>query len=579
MTTAARLFTSRSQPGEVDEGMFLGGIKPKPRDMPRNVALRGERQAFSSVFRGVFIPFSCLTYFRTPIISTKMGTQKNGKKVYSAFGERLIALRQAAGIPRQADFARRVKAAQQTVSRWEAGLSRPREKQLPLIATVLDVKIDDLLLAAGYAVKNKNTVTSFDQPFPVDALPPETFERFCAYLLDRLYPNATVHQAGARGHTQDGTDILVTMPEGEVHSFQCKRTEEFGPQKVHTAVAIHTVKADKKFLLLSRVASPQAREAVSTHKDWDLWDRDDLSAKVRGLPKIDQIALVDIFFPGHRFPLLGITEEGIWETTKEFFAPFENASSLFNHAWKLVGRDKVLAEFVSHLKNDVARVVFLVGAGGSGKSHVLKRAIEQYEIDTKGTTIRFLSRTTEVTKKSLEELGTKPSLLIVDDAHDRTDLPLLFQFAATTSNVKLVIALRPYGLDHLKAQAANFSLAEATKEVKLEPLTKAEAEELAKQVLKKEKGPLLVAKDIASLTYDCPLATVVGAQIVAREKMHFDLASNEASFRSTLFSRFERIIAGKIGPKSDGEPLKRLLRVLVAFSALLSRRQISVGAD
>ena len=85
--------------------------------------------------------------------------------------------------------------------------------------------------------------------------------------------------------------------------------------------------------------------------------------------------------------------------------------------------------------------------------------------------------------------------------------------------------------------------------MKLEPLSKEEAEELAKQVLRKEKGPLQAAKDIAILTYDCPLATVVGAQIVAREKKHFDLATNEAAFRSTLFGRFESVIAGEIGQR------------------------------
>ncbi len=310
-----------------------------------------------------------------------------------------------------------------------------------LIASVLGVNVSDLRLAAGYSVKT--VVATFDQPFPVDALSPESFERFCAYLLQRLYPNATVHQMGARGHAQDGTDIVVTLSDGTVYSFQCKRTEEFGPQKVHTAIAIHTVKADKKFLVLSRVASPQTRAAVAAHKGWGLWDRDDLSAKIWGLPKIDQIALVDIFFARRRFELLGVTEEGVWETTKDFFAPFESASGLFNHAWTLVGRDKVLAELDSSLKDRAACVVFLIGSGGSGKSRVLKQAIEGYEASHKATTVRFLSRTTEVTKKSLEELGNKPALLIVDDAHDRTDLPLLFQFVATTDNVRIVLALRP----------------------------------------------------------------------------------------------------------------------------------------
>jgi len=184
--------------------------------------------------------------FHTPNVCMKKGTHNGVPKApYPDLGQRLVQWRKAAGISRQADFAARIKTKQQTVSRWEGGQSRPREKQLPLIASVLGAPVDELRAAAGYAAKT--VVATFDQPFPVDALAPESFERFCAYLLQRLYPNGAVHQMGGRGHTQDGTDILVTMPDGLVHSFQCKRSEEFGPQKVHTAVATHQVKADKKF--------------------------------------------------------------------------------------------------------------------------------------------------------------------------------------------------------------------------------------------------------------------------------------------------------------------------------------------
>ncbi len=474
-----------------------------------------------------------------------------------------MRLRLAARIERQADFAKMIGATQQTVSRWEGGLSRPRENQIPKIASALGVAPEQLLKSAGYAVPT--VVASFDKPFPVDALPPETFERLCAYLLQRIYPDAEVHQAGGRGHTQDGTDVMVTLPNGTKYSFQCKRVEEFGPQKVHAAVAKHTIKAGKKVLVLSRVASPQTREALAMHKGWELWDKDDLSLKIRALSKLDQLALVDIFFSGRRFELIGITEEGIWETTAEFFAAFQNEKALFNHTWKLVGRTEPLQELSGHLKDDRARIVFLVGSGGSGKSRVLKDTIESYAASHKATTVQFLTRTAEVTKRSLEQLGEKPSLLVVDDAHDRSDLPLLFQFAATTSHTKLVLALRPYGLDHMKAQASNFSLINSAREVKLAALSKAEAQELAEQVLKKENGPLEVAKDIANLTYDCPLATVVGAQIVARDRKHFDLAKNEDAFRSTLFGKFESVIAGELGQKSDAEPIKKLLRAIALF--------------
>jgi hypothetical protein len=224
--------------------------------------------------------------------------------------------------------------------------------------------------AAGYSAPT--VVASFDKPFPVDALTPDSFERLCAHLLQRMYPDAEVHRAGGQGHTQDGTDVMVTLPNGTKHSFQCKRVEEFGPQKVHAAVAKHTMKANKKVLVLSRVASPQTREALAMHKGWELWDKDDLSLKIRALAKVDQLALVDIFFPGRRFELLGVTEEGVWETTAEFFAAFQNEKALFNHTWKLVGRTEPLQELFEQLKDERVRIAFLVGSGGSGKSRVLK---------------------------------------------------------------------------------------------------------------------------------------------------------------------------------------------------------------
>ncbi|SEH40331.1 ATPase [Tardiphaga sp. OK245] len=482
---------------------------------------------------------------------------------YSAFGSLLTTLRRAQKIDRQDDLATLLDVKQQTVSRWEAGTSRPREKQLPLIASKLSANLGDLRAAAGFT--DETVVASFDQPFPIDALSPESFERFTAALLQRLYPEAAVHQMGGRGHTQDGTDILATMSDGAVYSFQCKRTEEFGPQKVHAAVSKHTVNAVRKIIVLSRVASPQAREAIASYKGWDIWDRDDLSLKLRGLAKVDQLSLVDIFFSGRRFELLGITEESVWETAQDFFAAFENADGLFNHVWNLVGREGSLAELTGHLTNDKSRVIFLTGSGGSGKTRVLKEGIARYGASGKRQIVLFLSRTAEITKKSLEELGHRPALLVVDDAHDRTDLSLLFQYTAVTKGVRLVLALRPYGLSHLKAQASNFSLLESIGEVVLPALTKDEAEQLALQVLKKEAGPLHVAKDIARLTYDCPLATVVGAQIVAREKKHLDLAKNEEDFRITLFGRFEDVIAGELGQKADAEPLKRLLKVLALF--------------
>ncbi len=484
------------------------------------------------------------------------------RKPYFAFGALLSELRKKAGITHQSELAKLVGLAQQTVSRWESGISRPRGKQMPALASALNSDVDELLAAAGYSTQK--VVATFDQPFPIDALNPESFERFCLYFLAKRYPDAGVHRMGKQGHTQDGLDVEVIFPDKTRYTFQCKRVQQFGPAKVHTAVAQHTRKADKKLLFLSRIASPKARAAVGEYEDWDIWDKEDISLETRGLPKNEQVKLVDIFFKGQHLALLGETEPGPWQTETDFFAPFMGEYSVFNHVWDLVGRDAEICRIAQDLTSPKVRLIFLVGTGGAGKSRVLKQAIEPYESGHQSMMVRFLSPTEEVTNKSLEDLGDRQKVLVVDDAHERSDLQLLFQFAADPSNkTKLLISLRPYGLDYIKAQSSSYSLVgDVVSEIKLGPLTLPQATQLAAQVLEKFGGPVRVAKDIARLTIDCPLATVIGAQVVAREKKHFELAKEEDVFRLTLLGKFQNVIAGQIGNKGDEEAIRKLLRVL-----------------
>jgi transcriptional regulator with XRE-family HTH domain len=486
---------------------------------------------------------------------------------YGAFGELLAELRRKAGMAHQSDLAARVKSRQQTVSRWEAGLSRPRDTQVPVIAKALNADIAELLRAAGYSTKAP--AATFDQPFPIDALSPESFERFSFHLLQLLHPGAIVHRAGATGHAQEGLDIEVQLAKNRRYTFQCKRVDEFGPSKVHKAVADHTRNAIKKFILLSRIASPQARDAIQQHAGWDIWDKEDISLRIRNLPKREQIRLVDMFFRGQRLALLGEVEAGPWQTPDEFFAPFLTGHGVFSHAWQLVGKGPEVEALKAALLDEKVRAVFLTGAGGAGKSRIVKEAIEALP-PVPNSLVVFLSPTEEVTNKSLEDLGERMKILVVDDAHDRADLQLLFQFAAVPENkATLLLAFRPYGLEYIKAQAAGFAVAgERVREVKLEPLTLDEATRLAQQALEQHGGPAALAKDIARLTRDCPLATVVGAIVVSKDKRHIMLVGNEDQFRSTLLGRFQDVIAGEIGGSSDADPIRRLLRVLALLQPI-----------
>lgn len=499
---------------------------------------------------------------------------------YKELGELILSLRLKAGISQQSDLAALIKKSQQTVSRWELGVTRPAFKEMPLLAKVLNVDVDTLLNSAGYGVKV--VVTPFDQPFPIDSLSPDSFERFCLYFLTALYAStgAAVHRVGTQGHTQDGLDIEVNFPDKSRLTFQCKRVDEFGPSKVKTAVAAHKRQAKKKHLVLSRIASPKARQALDGHIDWEIWDKEDMSKKIRQeLSREQQVRLVDIFFPGQRLALLGETEYGPWQTVEEFFAPYEDTTGIFSHGWQLVGRAEEVQSVIDSLCNEIARVVFLTGAGGAGKSRVLKEAVENYAVKHPDVLVRFLAPNQEISARSLQELGEQAKLIVVDDAHDRLDLAPLFQYVAVpASNATLLLASRPYGLELLKSQAANFSLSgDKTSTTKVAPLTLVQAEQLSTQVLKKFGGPLKAAKDIARITLDCTLATVIASHVVAKEPKHLELIKNEDAFRSTLMGRFQQIIAGDLGNKSDADAVKRLFKV-IALVQPFSPEDTSIAA-
>jgi transcriptional regulator with XRE-family HTH domain len=500
--------------------------------------------------------------------------------IYKNFGNLLIELRQKAGIIQQIDLARRINVTQQTVSRWELGFSRPRYNQLATIAAPLGADPERLLSAAGYTIqRSEPAVISFDLPFPMNQFPDwKTFERFCDYFLNLWYKyhpeykGANVHPFGTQGDKQGGIDIKVTLPRTEIHTFQCKHERKFGPAAIEEAVKEQTIQADKKYLLLSCTASSKARDKIATYPDWDIWDIEDISRKIRQeLPKEEQIKLVDTFFPGQHLALLGSDDAGPWQTAEKFFEPFLQENRIFNHCWNLVGRADEVNKIREVLADSTKNLVLIEGPGGIGKSRILKEVTSELEkFNNQGCLIRFLGNWQKINQKNLEDLGEVKKLLILDDAHDDTEnLPYLLKYAASPSNnAKILLTLRPYGLSFIKNQALQFGLDEESIEtIKLDYLTLDQVTNLAIQVLEKEKfeNPEKIASYIAKSTIDCPLVTVIGAQILAKENIdfEFEFIKENREFHNQLFSKFEKVIIGKIGQKNGDEKLiEKLFKVL-----------------
>ena len=233
------------------------------------------------------------------------------KPRYAAFGEKLLTLRISRGLSTQAELAQLLGVKQQTVSRWEAGSSRPRASEISKLAALLQVNADTLSHAAGYA--SEVAGISIDRPLPLAALTSDSFEFFSLDLLATLYrEQGVVHPSGKTGHKQHGIDIEVAFADGTTHTFQCKRESQFGAAKVLAAIEAQKIPAKKKHILLSRVASPEARRAIRTARGWDLWDQVDITRIFRTLPKAEQVRIADIFFPGQRFALTGESAAGPW---------------------------------------------------------------------------------------------------------------------------------------------------------------------------------------------------------------------------------------------------------------------------
>ncbi|SFV11392.1 Restriction endonuclease [Pseudoduganella namucuonensis] len=497
---------------------------------------------------------------------------------YVAFGELLARLRLAAGFAKQQELATALGVTQQSVSRWEKGLARPRSNDIPTLERLVGAKENELHIAAGYQVATEaprdKTATSHDRPLPLSALPPDTFESFCAVLLDRMYRprGGNVHRYGGAGHKQNGIDIVATGPFG-IHTFQCKRVNEFGAQKVHTAVAEQTYAADLKVLLLSSVASPKARDAMAAHAGWELWDREDITRKLHDLPLDDRLDIVDRYFSGQRLDLLGIDEPGPFQTPEAFFKPFLISDRFFNHCWEFVGRDTEVSQIVQHARDESVFLTCLVGAPGSGKSRVLREATQRLTENT-SLHVRFVSPTEEVKAHHLDKLRNTRggiTLLVVDDAHERDDLAAFLRHAAVPeNNTRLLLSLRPYGKETLRLQAANVSLLEPEVQfVDMRQQTKEQAQALAESVLSKCEGPQAAAVEIADATHTTPLVTVLAAQLVARDDVSVSLLGNAQEFRTYVLSRLQDVITATLVTGQDIPRLRAILRVVALLQPII----------
>jgi len=395
------------------------------------------------------------------------------------------------------------------------------------------------------------------------------FERFCLGFVKAQPGVRDARLYGTRGQDQKGIDIVADLDDGRTRTYQCRKWQDY-----HKADATNTVdethyEADEHVILVGCEVGTAVRDYMDGVEFWSVLDKEDISRAVREIePRERARRLVeDTFTVAWRRAFLGPPGPlGFWETD-DYFGGFLDETSLFRHSWELVGRAEILQQLAEQLSQGQARVVVLVGRGGIGKTRILRSLADAQ----KGSrTVLFADENVPMTAESVEELPWAGPLVVVDDAHQRDDLgPLIGRARSGEHHATLVLAIRPYRLDELRAQLSVAGLGpdEVWVSDPLDDLAQGDVESLARQALGEEHAHL--ADHLAVATADCPLVTVIGGQLLAQRAVPPELLEREADFRRTVLDRFRDEMLGRLGEEVDPAVAREALVLVSALGPVM----------
>ena len=412
-------------------------------------------------------------------------------------------------------------------------------------------------------------------------LPWDRFEAFCEELISRLPGVRETHRYGRTGSRQRGIDIVADFENGERWAFQCRQWKKFTKTDATKAIQETSYKADHFILTLSRSATSGIRDVCDSNPNWDVWDVGDISRKVRELPMHSAARLVEAHFgPSWRSAFLGLQGLTSFVPPNEFFRPFLNESALFNHAWQLVGRSDHIRQTHEFIESQQHNVGVLVGRGGIGKSKILHALAETFDSEHQGISLWFAAEGVPLTQGGADHLPFEPCVLVVDDAHRRSDLPTLLALSRQRSHVtKLLLSCRSQAIDGVRSQLTHsgFDAHEVVFLPVIEELSREEVTDLACQALGSEFSNL--AEQLAAATWDCPLVTVVGGQLVAKKAVAPEFLERDEDFRHTVLTRFRDILVGEVGDRIDTSLCKSLLDLVAAVQPIRLDNETTLEAE
>jgi hypothetical protein len=398
----------------------------------------------------------------------------------------------------------------------------------------------------------------------------ERFEEFCRDFVSRSPGVRRVSSYGRRGSKQKGIDFPAAMESGKTWSFQCKQVKDFTASQFRKVVEKDEYEADFHVLLLACQAGVPLRDGERKAAGWEVWDVTDISRMIRQLSPHDQRALVGTHFGSHvQETFLGVKGPAAFRDWQEHFAPYLRHGRLFHHRTPLVGRDEILESLDRFSVSPDICIAVLPGRGGVGKTKVL-HAFGQRQLDQgHDRQLLYADEGTPITVDTLQDIPAMATTIVVDDAHRRDDLGELLSFVARWPHpLKVVLAIRPEGRDRISSLLAESAIdaGDVLWLSDLGELPRAQGRELAAQALGKDFEHL--ADRLFAATWDCPLVTIVGAELLQSKQLPPELLEQDRDFRHAVLDKFADAALGRLGDGIDQTLAARLLELVSALQPI-----------
>jgi len=391
------------------------------------------------------------------------------------------------------------------------------------------------------------------------------FERFCVAFVNALPDVRNAYLYGGPGEAQAGIDVVAELVDGRTRVYQCRKRKAFGPRAVEKTIAETEFEADEYVIAVTRKVSRQARDVVRKQNNWQMLDKEDICQALRADIARERAHNIveDAFDVAWRRAFLGPPGPLVFVEPARYFAPFGDERALLRHTWQLVGRGDLLDKLVEGACAPDVRAIVLPGRGGIGKTRVL-RALSERLADRR---LLFVSDSAELRPEDVESLPFAESVVIVDDAHRRDDLPALFAEAISRPEPQtVVLATRPQKTDELRGDLVRSGFS-PERVLVLDPvgdLGEADVEALAREALGPEQAEW--AEALAQATADCPLVTVVGGQLLAQRAVAPELLERHADFRAVVLDRWRDETVGQLSDRVDPKTAVLVLRQVAALA-------------